>query len=257
MSPKKIKKLTDKKYRAETGLFLVEGEKNILELLQSDFVIEALLCTKQFLQVYQHEIDAYGSRLGFEPLSYDIADEKTLVQNGTLLSNNAGIAVVQQKAETDLETIISDAQDNIVIVLDDIRDPGNMGTILRTADWYGVTHIVASPTTTDFYNPKVIGATMGSFTRMSVTYSDLPHLLENAQTLHIPIITADLEGASSHTTKLPTHGFLIVGSESHGVSSESVSYASHRVMIPRFGSAESLNVSIATGILLDTMRRGF
>jgi len=257
MVPKEIKKLTDKKYRAETGLFLVEGEKNIAELLNSDFEIKAILGTKPFLQLYEEQIRAYSQKTGHGSFDTNETREELLEQNGTLISNNAGIAVVRQKNEVSADEILAHAQKNIVLILDDIRDPGNLGTIIRTADWYGVTHIAASPTTTDFYNPKVISATMGSFTRISVSYIDLQEFLSKAQELQIPVIVGDLAGKSTHEGGLPKTGLLLMGSESHGVSADSLKYATHQVMIPRFGNAESLNVSVATGILLDTLRRGF
>ena len=261
MERKEIKKLTLKKHRLETGLFLVEGEKNITELLSSSFHIETLLLTKPFLNAIKPLIAKYEEKrqlCAVKPRTVDIqvANEETLAKSGTLLSNNAGIAIVKQKEQVALETILSEAQKNIVVVLDDVRDPGNMGTIVRTADWYGVSHIVASPETVDFYNPKVIASSMGSFTRMHVTYLPLPSFLQSAKEQSIPLIVADLQGENAHTTKLPHTGFLLMGSESHGVGAFAQESATHSVMIPKFGNAESLNVSVATGILLDTLRRG-
>jgi TrmH family RNA methyltransferase len=255
MSPKKIKKLTLKKHRSETGLFIVEGDKNIRELLRSDFNVLHITGTKDFLSVLFDAIAQYEQRTNTRVSVQPIAEDE-LVKLGTLLSNNAGIAVAEQKPEPSIDSVLEEATRNIVVVLDDIRDPGNMGTILRTADWYGVAHIVASPTTAERYNPKVISSSMGSFTRMQVSHSSLEVVLRAANEKCIPVIVADLEGESSHTASLPTHGFLLMGSESHGVSEEAKKHASHRVMIPRFGQAESLNVSIATAILLDALRRG-
>jgi len=254
MSPKRIKELADKKNRTETGLFLVEGHKNIAELLSSNFTIKHLRGTKDFLAVIKEELRAYSTRTGMI-VSVEEASEEELVKMGTLLSNNAGLAVAYQKKEASIEELLEEAKKNIVVVLDDIRDPGNFGTILRTADWYGVTHVVASPTTTDLYNPKVIASSMGSFTRTCVSTFPLESFLVEAQKASLPIIVADLSGENTHTAKLPAHGFLLMGSESHGVSESSKVFATHRVMIPRFGQAESLNVSIATAILLDTLRR--
>lgn len=254
MSPKNIKKLTEKKHREETGLFLVEGDKNIRELLGSDFMITDLLGTKAFLNIVSAEIDSYTARTGVA-FPYRETDEETLAKTGSLLSNNAGIAVVRQRTNMSLETVFAAAEKNIVVLLDDIRDPGNMGSIIRTADWYGVTHIIASPSTTDFYNSKVISASMGSFTRSNVIYSELEAILQEAQNRGLPVMVADLQGESTHSVKLPRNGFLLMGSESHGVSDASRAYATHLVMIPRFGNAESLNVSAATAILLDSIKR--
>lgn len=253
MSPKKVAELTEKKCRMETGLFIVEGEKNILELLTSDFEVVALLATKPFLSIARSEILAYEKK--YRRFACDEVTESVLKSCGTLMSNNTGIAVARQKKAPALAQIMEEAQKNIVIVLDDIRDPGNLGTIIRTANWYGVTHIIASLTTTDFYNPKVIAASMGSFTRMSISYLNLEEVFKEAVLQQLSIITAGMQGENTHTAKIPHFGFLVMGSESHGISSESEQYATNTVTIPRFGDAESLNVSVATGILLDTLTR--
>lgn len=256
MSPKSIKKLADKKYRTETGLFIVEGEKNIRELFTSDFVITEILGTSYFIDTLGSLIREYEERTKHHNVTLSKVREDELERIGTLVTNTAGIAVVKQKQAPAVETILAQAGNNIVLVLDDIRDPGNLGTIIRIADWYGVRHIVASPTTTDLYNPKTISASMGSFTRVSVSYLDLESILSNAHELDIPIIVADMSGTNVHKGVLPQSGFLVMGSESHGVREAHRAHASLTVAIPQFGGGvESLNVSIATGILLDTWRR--
>lgn len=254
MSPKNIRKLADKKHRAETGLFIVEGEKNIRELLTSDFHIEEMLGTQAFFSFLFEEINAYDEHHGTR-IELTETKQVDLEKIGTLVTNNAGIAVVKQKEEPPIDAIIARAKKDFVLLLDDVRDPGNLGTIIRIADWFGVTHIIASPTTTDFYNPKTISATMGSFTRIPVTYKKLEDVLIRAKDRDIPVIVADMEGISTHKGELPQNGFLLMGSESHGVSGTALTFATHRITIPRFGKAESLNVSVATGILLDTIRR--
>jgi TrmH family RNA methyltransferase len=211
------------------------------------------LGTKDFLNTYVCQIDAYQNARA--PFAISEVDERTLIQSGSLLSNNAGIAVVHQKNEPAVADILASARTGMVVALDDVRDPGNLGTIIRTADWYGVTHLLCSPTTTDLYNPKVIASSMGSYTRMRVLYTELREVLSEAQKESLPIMMADLEGDSTHTALLPHTGFLVMGSESHGIQQSTREYASHTLTIPRFGKAESLNVSVATGILLDTIRR--
>jgi TrmH family RNA methyltransferase len=171
------------------------------------------------------------------------------------MSNSAGLAIAKQKAATTLAVMLGEAEKSTVLVLDDIRDPGNFGTIIRTADWFGFTHLIASPTTVDFYNGKVITASMGSFTRAKVLYTELETVLEEAKKRNLPILTADMNGQDVHKGGLPQHGLLVMGSESHGVSELARKYATTTITIPRFGEAESLNVSIATGILLDSLRR--
>lgn len=254
MSPKEVKKLTEKKYRTESGLFLVEGRKNIEELLTSDFVVTDILGTADFLDSIIDTVNTYDERVGTR-VELKETKQDELERIGTFVTNDAGIAVVKQKESVSPEKVLSRAKENIVLALDDIRDPGNLGTIIRIADWFGVTHIVASETTVDFYNPKTVTATMGSFTRVSVLYTDLPDFLTQAEKAGTPIVVADMAGESAHTATLPKNGILLMGSESHGVSEETRTLASQTVSIPRFGSAESLNVSVATGILLDAMRR--
>jgi TrmH family RNA methyltransferase len=254
MTPKTIKKLGDKKYRNESGLFIVEGEKNIKELLNSDFSIEGILGTTVFLDSILPLINAYDERMETR-IELKEVKQDDLEHAGTLMTNASGIAVVKQKESSDIDAVIALAKEDIVLMLDDVRDPGNLGTIIRIADWFGVKNIIASRTTTDFYNPKVISATMGSFTRIGVHYTELANVLEKGKGLNIPVIVADMQGVSTHEGKFPKNGFLLMGSESHGVSDEALEYATHRVTIPRFGGAESLNVSVATGIILDSIRR--
>jgi TrmH family RNA methyltransferase len=138
------------------------------------------------------------------------------------------------------------------LVLDDIRDPGNLGTILRTADWYGIRTVVASPSTADFYNPKVISATMGSFTRIGFFNEELEPFLANANG---PIYGAFLDGKNVHHEKFEGGGLVVIGNESRGISQSLESSITHKITIPRYGQAESLNAAVATAILCDNIRR--
>jgi TrmH family RNA methyltransferase len=142
--------------------------------------------------------------------------------------------------------------DEFALVLDDIRDPGNLGTIIRTADWFGIHKIIASEETADFYNPKVIHATMGSFCRVLVYYTALPHYLNDTQ---LPVYGAFLDGVDVHQLKFPNAGLVVIGNEAQGISKEVERSVSHRITIPKKGGAESLNASIATAIILDTIFR--
>lgn len=254
MSPKLIKKLADKKYRMETGLFIVEGEKSIKELLGSDLVVEEIHGTNMFLDLLGNDIRAYEKKHGHS-ISLTGMHEEDLVKMGTLQTNNAGIAVVRQKENLDKDELPRAMKEDFVLVLSDVRDPGNFGTIIRIADWFGVHHIIASENTTDFYNPKTIAASMGSFTRISVTYSPLDTFLNSAKNSGVTIMGADLDGKNIHEGGLPQSGILLMGSESHGIEAELLPLITQKITIPRYGAAESLNVSVATGILLDALRR--
>jgi RNA methyltransferase, TrmH family len=254
MHQKEVAKLSQRSHRKETGLFLVEGEKNTLELLESDFVIEMLFATKQFLETHTRLLALY-EKTHNRQVPTEISTEAQLIKMGTFLSNNAAVAVAHQKSYCTDTEVLGVAQSGFVLALDDIRDPGNLGTIIRTADWYGVTHIVASPTTVDFYNSKVITATMGSYTRMRYTVTELLPLFHQAKDAHMPIVTADMTGESLHTSTLPKHGFLVMGSESHGVHAALAECGTQVLTIPKYGGGESLNVSIATAVILDALKR--
>lgn len=165
-----------------------------------------------------------------------------------MLSNNSVLVVAKCKTAT-LPTI---ASQELILVLDQVGDPGNLGTIIRVADWYGVKNIVCSPDCADFYNPKVIAASMGSFARINVSHTPLVEYLAIQEK---PIFGAYLEGSNLHQCALPKSAFIVMGSESHGISDELEHLISDKITIPNFGAAESLNVAMATGIILDNFKR--
>ena len=236
-----IRSLGKKKTRSERKLFVVEGIKSILELIGSDFEIQKLLLTRETLAEH---------RDAFEPVRKLISavDEGELAKASSLEFNNTGIAIVKQKKESPLEIKDTD----LVVMLDDIRDPGNLGTIIRTADWYGVSKIICSTSTADFYNSKAVAASMGSFTRMDVYYTDLPKVLKEVTT---PVIAAMLDGMDAHTFEYPESGILLIGNEANGISAPVLPFVTHAISIPSYGNAESLNAALATGILLDNWKR--
>lgn len=237
---KYIQSLHNKKYRAEYGEFLVEGEKGLDELLASDFEIVRIFCSEDFA----------GQRIPSHPELKDavIAPADAIGAVSTFKSNTAGVAIVKQK-----RFFPSQNFEKVTLILDQINDPGNLGTIIRLADWYGIRNVVCSPETVEFYNPKVISSTMGSFTRVNVFYTPLPVFLRG---LDFPVYGADLEGANVHRHRFEEKIGLVIGSESHGISPEVSALLTTRITIPRFGAAESLNAAMATGIILDNVFRG-
>ena len=242
---KYIQSLHQKKYRQQQGAFLVEGAKSVQEVLQSDFQTELVISTEAFYKENANLTD--HQRTPVEIVS--VAD---LERAGTLESNNAAIAVVRTKENRSLVA----GPDEIALILDDIRDPGNLGTILRIADWYGVRKILCSETTADVYNPKVISASKGSFTRVNWWYGDVVQLLrESANSSALAVYGAFLDGADVHTLAFRSSGYLVMGNESNGIRPEVGAFVTQRVTIPRYGEAESLNVGIATAVLLDNWRR--
>jgi TrmH family RNA methyltransferase len=238
---KYIKSLQIKKYRKQEQRFVVEGEKSVTELLQSDFEVDVLLATDAFLQRYA----ALCSHFAGELVAVRPQD---LAMLGELKTNHFALAIARMKPNTPLEWSAT----SWLLALDDIRDPGNLGTIIRIADWYGLQGIVASPDTTDLYNHKVIQATMGSFTRIKVWYTALPEFLS---TCHVPVLGAFLQGENIHQITAPRGGVLVIGNESGGISPPVAQCIAHRITIPRRGRAESLNAAVATAVLLDNLLR--
>jgi TrmH family RNA methyltransferase len=236
-----IQSLLEKKGRKEQQLFLVEGKKSLLEILNSSWEIDTLYCTAEFAT--QNEVVIKKSAATVIETSQDLIEK-----SGSLQSNNAGIAVVKIPQNNEIPII----KDEWYIALDDIRDPGNLGTIIRIADWYGIKNVICSATCADVYNPKVIAASMGSFIRIGVYYRDLAQWLKKTQ---LPIYGAVMEGQNIHQTVLPKSGILVMGNEANGISTEILALLTSAVTIPRFGNAESLNVAMATAILCDNIKR--
>jgi TrmH family RNA methyltransferase len=233
--------LQNKKYRKIEHAFLVEGLKNVSELLRSDFEILRVFCSERVAD----ELHVLTSTL---PISLEIVSEKDLSQMGSLENNQTALAVARMKDDSLPETLLSE---NLTLLLDNINDPGNLGTIIRMADWYGIKNMICSTDTVDLYNPKVINATKGSFARVNVAYRELSPIIE--QYPHANVYAACLEGESIYTVPKRFPAFLIVGNESNGIRTELLGIASQKVHIPRRGTAESLNVGVATGILIDRL----
>lgn len=242
---KYINALKIKKYRQLHEAFIVEGAKSVLELFDSDFEIEFVLVTQEFQQ-------KYSSILTRHNVSLETVTAQELEGLGSFQTNDSCLAV----AKTKQNAFLSPAPAEYMLMLDDVRDPGNLGTIIRVADWYGISKIVCSRDTTDVYNPKVIAAAKGSFTRVKLYYTDLAEYLAEIKGEEHQVIGAFLGGDSLYDFHYPAHGGIIVmGNESNGISEEVGQFVTNKIMIPRFGAAESLNVGIATAVMLDNMRR--
>ncbi|PKV75503.1 TrmH family RNA methyltransferase [Pontibacter ramchanderi] len=239
---KYINALQVKKYRNQHQAFVVEGAKSVLELLHSDFELQHLFITEEFLQEHGNKLNK-GTR-------YELVTEQDLTKAGTFSSNNAGLAVARMRQLPNLNFKPSD----FTIALDDIRDPGNLGTILRIADWYGIKSIVCSETCADFYNPKTISATMGSFTRVKAYYLNLAEWLHQLPK-SIAVYGASLEGENLHRMTLQPQGVVVMGNEANGIRPEIAREVNRLIKIPGFGGAESLNVATATAIIIDNFMR--
>ncbi len=234
-----VQSLQLKKNRIENNLFLVEGSKNVLELLNSTFKVIDLFITDQFFEQNQ----AYFTE---NSILYNLGSSEIIAKMSSFQSNNAAVAVVQIPSLP-----VFELKSEWVLVLDDIKDPGNLGTIIRVADWYGISKIVCSINTVDCFNPKVVNATMGSYARVQLWYQDLSVFLANYS--QKPIFGSFMQGESIYKIHKPNEGFLIIGNESNGISDKIECLANKKVTIPKIGQAESLNAGIATAILLDNL----
>jgi len=241
---KYINSLKIKKYRQLHQSFIVEGAKSVLELLESDFEIEFVLTTQEFQQKYSSILTAHQTIL-------ETVTMQELEGLGSFQTNDSCLAV----AKTKQNEFLSPDKTEYVLVLDDVRDPGNLGTIIRVADWYGIKKIICSQDTTDVYNPKVVAASKGSLNRVRLFYTDLSSYLA-ANVAGKDVIGAFLGGKSLYDYAFASQGgFIVMGNESNGIGSEVEKYVTHKIMIPRVGEAESLNVGIATAVMLDNLRR--
>ena len=228
---KLIQKLHQKKYRNELNLFIVEGKKSINEFLQAGYTPQLLIATEAFTaSVPQHLIT---------PVSKDELRKVSALQNP-----DEGLAVFEQPKHKGI------LQEGVIVALDNVQDPGNLGTIIRLCDWFGVETLLCNTQTVDCYNPKVVQASMGSLTRVAVHYLDLAAFLT---TTALPVYTMDLEGENLYTATFPKDCILILGNEANGISSEVRALSNEVITIPRFSKhqrTESLNVAMAGAIIL-------
>ena len=235
---KYIQSLAHKKFREEEGVFVIEGVKMVGELI-AEF-------PKEIVQLYATQQWAYENKV-IKPLKIPITivDEKELLRISQLKTPNQVVATVkipQQKIEK--------GSLGFTVVLDQIQDPGNLGTIIRTCDWFGVQNIICSLDTVDAYNPKTVQSAKGSLLRMNIHYCDVISYLEAKQ--GIPVYAAVLEGKSIHDVQVKEPAILIIGNEANGISKEVLALTSDAVTIPKKGNAESLNAAIATAIILSS-----
>ena len=229
---KYIQSLYHKKQRQQEGLFIAEGPKLISELLASDYTIQKIYAVANWVK---------NNASVTQAIVVVTTDELLRISN--LQTPNQVVAIVQQKIQQTAPVFTN----KISIVLDGIQDPGNLGTIIRNADWFGITQLICSHNTVDLYNPKVVQSTMGSFTRTNIWYTDLAAILANVP---IPIFGALLQGQSIYQVSKPKAGILVIGSEGNGISNEILPLITHPITIPKIGGAESLNAAVAMGILV-------
>jgi len=246
-----INTLKKKKHRNEKGLFIAEGTKVVTDLLDQGMEAELLCATSAWFATYPvfHRANI---------TEHIEITEKELQKISILTTPQEVLAVFRIPTNPIGE---EDLTHQLSLVLDSINDPGNLGTIIRIADWFGILNVICSSNTVDVYNPKTVQSTMGSIGRVSVTYRDLDGLLEKAAAWPgFNIYGSFLEGENLYQTSLDQRGMIVMGSESHGISQRLLPYINRRLFIPSFPAsantgAESLNVSVATGIVCSEFRR--
>lgn len=242
-----INTLKQKKVREEEQLFIIEGSKMVAEVLNASVTVKNVYATAAFIK--EHSLEN-------NPLCEEVtAAELDKITN--LVTANEAFAICEiPKTEFNPAVL----KNKLTIVLDEIKDPGNLGTIIRIADWFGIENIVCSENTVDAYNPKVVQSTMGSITRINVFYTDLIKFMENNT---IKAYGALLAGENVYQQQLPKEALLVIGNESKGIRNELIPFITNKLTIPSFshikssgGEAESLNAAIATAILCSEFRRG-
>ncbi len=241
-----INSLKTKKYRDKHNLFVAEGEKLINDLSKS-FRCKYLICPS--------ECKVANSIVAEEYFEVDSADDMKKVSS--LSTPNGFLAVFYQKKAT--EITIERLNNSLTLVLEDIQDSGNFGTIIRLADWFGIKDIVCSPKTVDMFNAKVVQSTMGALANVTITYTDIEAFLSKAQRHNVNIYGTFLDGENIYNYPLQKSGVVVMGNEGSGISDTVERFVNHRITIPNFSTetytSESLNVAIATSIVCSEFRR--
>ncbi|HEY1165309.1 MAG TPA: RNA methyltransferase [Chitinophaga sp.] len=232
---KYIQSLQHKKNRQISGQFTAEGDKIVLELLAGGLARE-VYATDDWVR----EQEALLAKLSGTRVT--VVEPHVLKQLSALTTPNRAIALLDIPSVTDATPLTG----TVALALETIQDPGNLGTIIRIADWFGVSRVYCSPDCVDTYNPKTIQATMGSFARIPVIERDIVELLK---TSNVPAYAATLHGRNITEFERVKEGILLIGNESRGLSQQVIDHSTHRITIPRLGGAESLNAAIATGII--------
>ena len=238
---KLITGLQQKKYRKQHKLFFAEGIKVVQELLNSNFELHELYTTQS----------AEGSFNKVNDTKKQLITDAELKKISALTTPNGCLALFKIPENQPVN------KSGLIVALDDVRDPGNLGTIIRLCDWFGIEHLVCSENCVDVYNPKVVQATMGSIKRVNVVYTDLEQYLNENE---LPVFGTFMDGENIYTQQLPVDGIIVMGNEANGISAAIEKHVTHRIAIPRFGKlqeTESLNVATATAITLSEFKRNF
>lgn len=232
-----VRSLHQKKFRQMYGKFVVEGDKLVQELLNSDIKTDTVYCIKGYTPRPANTEVIEVSETELEKISTQQTPDKVLA-----VANIPAQASAPSKLE-----------EGLYLLLDNLNDPGNCGSIIRIADWFGIKEVFLSDTSVDVYNPKVVAAAKGSLFRLRCTYTNLPELV--AQNNHLTTYGTFMSGENIYQTTLPSSAMIVIGNEANGISKEVEALIKNRITIPAFGKAESLNAAVATGIVVSEFKR--
>ena len=243
----RLRDLRDKKHREETGLFVIEGEKVIGELLVAKFLFLEIYATAEWAEHGLRTHSDPGQRAGAARFVEISSDEMARASH---YPTPSPVLAVGRIARIPLPP--GALSHGLTLALDGIQDPGNVGTLLRLADWFGLARVLLSPDSADLFSQKVINASMGSFARVTVHAAPLAEALAGAT---VPVLGCDLQGENVHALPPLRDAVIVIGSEGRGLSSAVQARVTRRVTIPKFGAAESLNAAVAAAIVCDNLRR--
>lgn len=238
---KLIQSLGEKKERLASGLFTVEGSKTVAELPASKITVNSLFATSAWMAQYG---------LAFRGIDCVEVSDAELKKISSLQTPQHVLALCELPQQQFTTTVLDVPK---IIALDGIQDPGNLGTIVRIADWYGITTLLCSPQCADLYNPKTLQASMGSFLRVNVYTVPLTTAITNYKGV---VMGAVMNGTNLHNQTFPSNGMLVIGNEGQGISTEVLALLQNKITIPKWGGAESLNAGVATAIICDAWLRG-
>ena len=230
-----VKSLQKKKFRLESKCFIVESSKNVNEILKSNYKIQQIYATESWIEKYKIK----------DNISINQVNQNELQRMSSLKTASDVLAVVRIPVKKNVSDFFG-----INIVLDNVKDPGNLGTIIRICDWFGVKNIYCSLETVDVYNPKVVQSTMGSITRVDVIYTDIRKMIQEID-VNVKVYGAVMDGDDINQIKVNKNSLIVFGNESNGISEEIKDVISDRITINKIGDAESLNVSVSAAIILN------
>ena len=230
-----VKSLQKKKFRLESKCFVVESIKNVNEILNSDYKVQQIFATANWIERYKN----------IDDVSINLVKENEMKRISSLKTSSDVLAVVKIPKKKNNFNFFG-----VNIVLDDVKDPGNLGSIIRICDWFGVKNIYCSQETVDMYNPKVVQSTMGSISRVNIIYTDLKEMIIKLND-SVSVYATVMNGEDLNQIKIDENSLIVFGNESNGISKDIQNVISERITINKIGEAESLNVAVSTAIILN------